>query len=235
MVVLALLFIAHTTFAVPNFVCVISAQATFPPRITPTTSHALAPILHRKRHTAELSSWTVRFLRALHFSPSPAFAFFPPRPSPRPALPNLADWGYGDLGANGFGAETPNLDRLAAEGMRLTCVVYKRRRCNCALRERMHPCLTHHPFSSARRDMHANSVCTPSRAALQTGRYNMRTGIHGNFDTDSTGGLALEEVTIGAFLSASPLRYHTFAGGKVRFPNRAAKQARRAVPQNTKF
>ena len=87
------------------------------------------------------------------------------------------------MGANGFGAETPNLDQLASEGMRLV-------------------------------DMHSNSVCTPSRAALQTGRYNMRTGIHGNFDTDSTGGLSLEEITLAAFLSSSPLSYATAAFGK---------------------
>lgn len=69
------------------------------------------------------------------------------------------DWGFGDLGANGFGAETPNLDQLASEGMRLT-------------------------------DMHSNSVCTPSRAALQTGRYNMRTGIHGAFPSHRRAAIA---------------------------------------------
>ncbi len=42
----------------------------------------------------------------------------------------------------------------------------------------------------------------------------MRTGIHGNFDTDSSGGLSLEEITIGAFLSSSPLAYATAAIGK---------------------
>lgn len=91
------------------------------------------------------------------------------------------DWAWGDAGYNGYGAETPNLDQLASEGM-----VF--------------------------RDMHANSVCTPSRAALQTGRYNMRAGIHGNFDIDSEGGLSLDEITIGQFLSQAG--YRTSATGK---------------------
>jgi len=59
------------------------------------------------------------------------------------------DMGYGDLGC--FGSEknrTPHLDQLAAEGMRLTDFYV------------------------------ASSVCTPSRAALMTGNYPQRVGLH---------------------------------------------------------
>src|SRR5215470_6276100 len=58
------------------------------------------------------------------------------------------DLGYGDLGCYGAKAfKTPNIDRMAAEGLRLTNF-----------------------YSVA-------PVCTPSRAALMTGRYAARMGI----------------------------------------------------------
>jgi arylsulfatase A len=58
------------------------------------------------------------------------------------------DLGYGDLGCYGNAAvKTPNLDRMAAEGMRFT-------------------------------DFYANSpMCSPTRAALLTGRYQQRVGV----------------------------------------------------------
>lgn len=58
------------------------------------------------------------------------------------------DQGYNDLGLLGNGIITPNLDRIAAEGTRLTNFYV------------------------------AWPACTPSRAALLTGRYPQRNGIY---------------------------------------------------------
>ncbi len=92
-----------------------------------------------------------------------------------PAKPNVViifadDLGYGDLGCYGSPTiRTPHLDRMAAEGLRFT------------------------DFYSAA------EVCTPSRAALLTGRYPIRNGICGYrrvLFPDSAGGLPPQEVTI---------------------------------------
>jgi arylsulfatase len=68
------------------------------------------------------------------------------------------DLGYGDLACYGSRLSTPNLDRMAAEGVRFT------------------------QFYSA------NPVCSPSRAALLTGRYPTRAGVpRVLFPTDTVG------------------------------------------------
>ena len=77
------------------------------------------------------------------------------------------DLGYGDIGC--FGAKdivTPNLDRMAREGMKFT-------------------------------DFHTlSAICSPSRAALLTGRYPKRVGVTAVFVPKSKGGLRLSEVTV---------------------------------------
>ena len=77
------------------------------------------------------------------------------------------DLGYGDLSC--FGAtdiKTPNIDRLAGEGMKFT------------------------EFYSA------SPICSPSRAALMTGRIPQRMGIHGVFFPESFKGMPLDETTL---------------------------------------
>ncbi|MFT5145150.1 MAG: arylsulfatase A, partial [Thalassolituus oleivorans] len=111
-------------------------------------------------------------------------------PSPQP--PNIViifadDLGYGDLGSYGHPTiRTPNLDRMAAEGMKLT------------------------QFYAAA------SVCTPSRAGLLTGRLPIRSGMAGNgrrvLFPDSRLGLPAEEVTIAEVLKGRG--YTTAAIGK---------------------
>jgi arylsulfatase len=76
------------------------------------------------------------------------------------------DLGYGDLGCYGSSLPTPNLNRLAAEGMRFL-------RFNAA-----------HP------------ICSASRGALLTGRYAQRSHTKGcYFPLDKTG-MSLEETTL---------------------------------------
>ncbi|RLS56581.1 MAG: arylsulfatase [Planctomycetota bacterium] len=96
--------------------------------------------------------------------------------APAPAGPNFViiyadDLGYGDLGCYGHPTiRTPHLDRMAAEGMRFT------------------------EFYSAA------EVCTPSRAALLTGRYPIRNGMchdqHRVLRRNSAGGLPQDERTL---------------------------------------
>ena len=90
------------------------------------------------------------------------------------------DLGYGDLSCyrakDQAGAATPNLDQLAAGGIRFTS------------------------FYSA------SPVCSPSRAALLTGRYPIRQGVNGVFFPDSYTGLDSAEVTLAETLKGAGYR-----------------------------
>jgi arylsulfatase A-like enzyme len=109
-----------------------------------------------------------------------------PAPSPRP--PNVViiladDMGWGDVGVFGNPTiRTPRLDRMAAEGQKWTSFYV------------------------------GESVCTPSRAALLTGRLAIRYGLNPMDDQrrvfypDSTGGLPASEITIAEILKGRGLR-----------------------------
>ena len=92
------------------------------------------------------------------------------------------DLGYGDLGCyGGTRARTPHLDGLAREGLRLT-------------------------------DFHANAAsCSPTRAALLTGRYQQRSGVEMALSERSPG-LRAGERTMATYLKAAG--YATGAFGK---------------------
>jgi len=83
------------------------------------------------------------------------------------------DQGYADVGVFGAkGYTTPNLDRMAREGRRFT-------------------------------DFHvAQAVCSASRAALLTGCYANRIGMHGALGPGSKTGIAGGELTIAEMLKA---------------------------------
>ncbi len=104
------------------------------------------------------------------------------RRPPNMVLIYADDLGYGDLGCYGSKIPTPNLDRMSAEGMRFT------------------------QFYSA------NPVCSPSRAALMTGRYPTRVDVpRVLFPQDKTG-LPDSEATIAQVLRKAG--YKTMCVGK---------------------
>ncbi len=84
------------------------------------------------------------------------------------------DLGYGDLGSYGHPTiKTPHLDQMASEGMRFTQFYV------------------------------GSSICTPSRAALLTGKLPVQTGMYGKRSVlfpDNAGGLDPKEVTIASAL-----------------------------------
>ncbi|XP_039261822.2 arylsulfatase-like [Styela clava] len=97
------------------------------------------------------------------------------------------DLGYGDLAAYGnTEQESGPLEKMAQEGVRFT------------------------QWTSP------SFACTPSRSALLTGRYAVRSGVYGNssrnFTPTSTGGLPASEITIAEVLK--PFGYTTGMVGK---------------------
>jgi len=79
----------------------------------------------------------------------------------------IDDMGYADIGPFGAqGYDTPNLDRMAREGMVFTDFIV------------------------------SSAVCSASRAALMTGSYHRRVGISGALGPQSTIGINADEVTL---------------------------------------
>ncbi|XP_067934929.1 N-acetylgalactosamine-6-sulfatase-like [Watersipora subatra] len=106
---------------------------------------------------------------------APLMAYRSPTPLPNFIIMLMDDMGYGDLGVFGEpNKETPNLDRMAAEGALLT------------------------DFYTA------NPLCSPSRAALMSGRLPIRNGFYTDnaharnayTPQDIVGGVQDEEILI---------------------------------------
>lgn len=107
-----------------------------------------------------------------------------------PSKPNIIfiiadDLGYGDLGCYGQQKiETPNIDRLAAEGLRYT------------------------QFYSG------STVCAPSRASLMTGRHTGHIPVRGNKGTQPEGQTPLPDSSITIGMELQKRGYATAAFGK---------------------
>ena len=119
-----------------------------------------------------------RLLSALFVLMSACFLMSALSQKPAAKTPNIVlffidDLGYGDLPVNGaLGYQTPNLDKMAAEGTRFTNF------------------------------MAAQAVCSASRAALLTGCYPNRVGISGALGPSSPLGLNPKEETIAEIVKA---------------------------------
>lgn len=93
------------------------------------------------------------------------------RPMPNIVLINLDDVGYGDFSYNGaYGYSTPNIDKMAAEGMRFSHFLV------------------------------GQAICGASRAGLLTGCYPNRIGFSGAPGPNSSYGINPEEMTMGELL-----------------------------------
>lgn len=110
----------------------------------------------------------------------------PPNGAPNVLVILWDDVGFAQFGCYGSPIATPNVDRLAAQGLRYS-------------------------------NFHVAPVCSPTRAALLTGRNPHRVGVAGiaefaNGQPNSRGGLTRDAGTIAEYLRAAG--YSTFAVGK---------------------
>ena len=136
---------------------------------------------------AKWSSDQMRMLNRRSFLASTGIALVSQMLRAQTRKPNVVfilcdDLGYGDLGCYGSKIPTPSLDRMAADGIRFT------------------------NFSSA------DPVCSPSRAALLTGRYPTRVGVPRVFFPTDTNGLNLDETSLASVLKGQ--NYKTMCIGK---------------------
>jgi arylsulfatase A-like enzyme len=129
--------------------------------------------------------------RSLFFAALAAWSLLPaPASADSPLRPNIIfvladDLGYGDLGCYGQQViQTPQLDRMAAEGMRFT-----------------------HFYAGA-------TVCAPSRSVLMTGQHHGRTRVRGNAGADNPLAQALREVDVTVADVADAAEYRTALIGK---------------------
>jgi arylsulfatase A-like enzyme len=118
--------------------------------------------------------WIVSIVGCLAVGGSPpAWSKAPARTPPNILLLLCDDLGYGDLGCYGHPTiRTPVIDRMAADGIRFT------------------------QFYSAA------AICSPSRAALLTGRLPIRSGLNRVLNPASAGGIPDGEITIAQALKA---------------------------------
>lgn len=113
------------------------------------------------------------------------------------------DWGWRDAGFAGSDLyETPNMDKLAAEGMMFT------------------------------NGYAACTVCSPTRAAVMTGKYPPRTGVT-NFINTSTMKMRLDEVTVAEVLRGGG--YSTAHVGKWHLAPRNAPDTTDHYPEDQGF
>jgi arylsulfatase A len=113
------------------------------------------------------------FLKAAATAASVAIPARADSTSPNVIVILADDLGYGDLGCYGSSIDTPNIDRLAADGVRFT------------------------NFDSA------SPVCTPSRAAWLTGRYPTRYGVPRVLNETDTYGIPDSETTMAQMLKGA--------------------------------
>lgn len=108
--------------------------------------------------------------------PQPAAAAAENASNPNIVVIVADDLGYGDLRSYGGSVNTPNIDALATAGMRFT-------------------------------DFHSGGpVCTPSRAALLTGRYPQRAKLNNALDAASNQGLDANNITVSEVLKGAGYR-----------------------------
>ncbi len=103
------------------------------------------------------------------------------------------NWGWGDISIQGGTIQTPNIDRFASRGLRMT-------------------------------NFNVQNQCTPTRSALHTGRFPIRSGTQKVSAPGEPDGLASWEYTIAELLSdagyATTLNGKWHVGSKVgRLPN----------------